>query len=168
MLTYMRYTSRVRGLSGSLAAMMQRPCGSKCIHTVHLILRLSSSLRDDSTSLVLLARTVSSALIQAGPLQPSWGAKRLQAPCLALQLLSHLISGPDKNGVGGGALSRHAALGGAEGLGGGRASLRWAENAAHVLGPDALSVLAQEVRSLLALLVQTLPQDLSALPAAGR
>ena len=45
--------------------------------------------------MALVARNVVEALLASGPLQPSWGTKRLQAPCLALLLLAQLISGPD-------------------------------------------------------------------------
>ena len=129
-------SSLLRRLCESLPSLMNKPSGAKCIPTMHLLLRLmtNSSLRDDGRSMALVAKSVSSALLQGGPLLPSWGARRLQAPCLAILLLSQLIS--DKSWPGG-AGGRHTALAGAE-----RSSLRFAEQASPVLNPDALKVLA--------------------------
>jgi hypothetical protein len=131
-------SSLLRRLCESLPSLMNKPSGAMCIPTMHLLLRLitGSSLRDDGRSMALVASSVSSALLQGGPLQSSWGARRLQAPCLAILLLSQLISGPEKSWPGG-AGGRHTVPAGAE-----RTSLRWAEQASHVLNPDALKVLA--------------------------
>ena len=129
----------LRALCASLSSMIQSSCGPKCIPTIQLLHRLitNSSLRDDGTSMALVARNVVEALLASGPLQPSWGTKRLQAPCLALLLLAQLISGPDAH-MAAGTSGKSSVPGTTERA----ASLRWAEQSSHVVHSNVLEALS--------------------------